>query len=127
MLPPHHYIVSLISWTKTKNRVGRCDHLHIIASSSSKIPGTPTISQVQSSHSKPHYRFTLKPPKTDKDQWAATTIVPEILDSFIISLDLVPKMQTQTSYFLPNILSIAQWKIKRHVQEKKSRRTSIPN
>jgi len=52
---PRHYIVSLISWTKTKNRVGRCDHLHLIASSSSKIPGTPTISQVQSSHSKPHY------------------------------------------------------------------------
>jgi hypothetical protein len=67
MLPPHHYIVSLRSWTKIKNRVGRCDHLHLIASSSSKIPGAPTISQVLSSQSKPHYMFSLKPPKIDKD------------------------------------------------------------
>jgi hypothetical protein len=67
MLPSHHYIISLRSWIETKNRAGRCDHLHLIASSSSKNPEAPTISQVLPSQSKPHKTFSLKPPKTDKD------------------------------------------------------------
>jgi len=67
MLPPHHYIISLSSWIETKNRAGICDHLHLIASSSSKIPEAPTISQVLPSQSKPHYTFTLKTSKTGKD------------------------------------------------------------
>jgi hypothetical protein len=65
--PQHHYIVSFRSWTNTKNIVGRCDYLHFTTSSCSKIPRAPTISQVFSFQNKPYSTFRLKPPKFDKN------------------------------------------------------------
>jgi hypothetical protein len=65
--PQHHYVVSLKSWRKTKNKAGRCDRLHLIVPFCSKISATHTISQVLSFQNGPHYTFTLRPPKTVKD------------------------------------------------------------
>ncbi len=81
----------LRSWTETRNRTGRCDCLHLIVSSSSKIPRAPTISRVLSSHNKPHSHWN--PPKTWQRWWLPLQMLLKVLSSFIISLDLVPKMQ----------------------------------
>jgi len=66
VLPQHHYVVALRSWTGIKNTSGRCDCLHLTLSFYSKIPEAPTISQVLSSHNRSHYTFTSKPSKTVK-------------------------------------------------------------
>jgi hypothetical protein len=115
--PQHHYVVSLKSWTKTNNRLGRCDRLHLTIPFCSKILGAPIISQVLFSHNGPYYTFTSRPPKTVK-MMVTTTTTLEILDPFIISFDLVPKMQTlallfPSSCFWHNEKSSAKFKKRR--------------
>ncbi len=58
---------------------------------------------------------------------AAFTIIPEILDFFIISPILVPKIQN-TKPLISFLTLLAHQKIKHRVQEKKkSRGTFVPN
>ncbi len=89
----HHYVVSIRSWIKTKNKAGGCDCLHLTISSCSKIPRALTISHVLSSQKWPRYTFTSKPPKTIKNHgyhynhyWNL-----RLIHHFP---NLVPKMQT---------------------------------
>jgi hypothetical protein len=68
--------------------------------------------------------FTEKPPKTQKltKMMVATTIVPKMLNSFIISFDLVAKMQTRPP--ISFLMFLAHQKIKHQVQKKKKSPTN---
>jgi hypothetical protein len=81
----HHHMVLFRNLTKTQNIISECDLIHFIASPCSHyLVGTLFLEW-------PHCTFTLRPPIVKDD--ATTTTIPEIFDSFIISLVLVLKMK----------------------------------